>query len=551
MNSVEYVAQILKQEGAEWMSCYPSNPLIEAVAKEGIRPVAFRHERGAVMAADGYSRLSDRKRFGIVAVQSQAGAENAVGGLAQANADNVPILALPGGNPLDMFFVRPNTVAARTWAPVLKRAEVITRPDQTGNVMRRAFHALRSGRPGPVLVEMPADVCMAPIPDGAAPFVSPSPALYAPASGAVREAAPQLVGAKTPLIWAGAGVMAADATAELRTLAELLDVPVYTSMPGKSAFDERHPLSLGAGGSTTTGPARQWLDDCDVLFAIGTSLTATPYGQRFAREKFLIHSVIADEEINKDTVADIGLVGDAKLTLAAMIDAVRGLIGEAGRDTGVRPKVAAAQAAWRAKWQPYLASSDGPLSPYRVIHEMNQVLDGENSVVTHDAGAPRDQIVPFYTATTPHSYVGWGKTTHLGFSIPLMIGAKMAAPERMCVNLMGDGAFGMSGLDIETAARAGIPITTIVLNNGIMATYPGGFPTAREKYGVSHMQGDYAGLAQAMGAEGIRVGQAAEMAPALEQAKRLNADGKTVLIDVASRAEDSRAPARFATAASG
>ena len=245
-------------------------------------------------------------------------------------------------------------------------------------------------------------------------------------------------------------------------------------------------------------------------------------------------------------MADIGLVGDAKLALEAMIDAVKGLIGESGRDTGAKARVKAARDAWLARWQPYLTNDDGPLSPYRVIHEMNQVLDGETSVVTHDAGAPRDQIVPFYTATTPHSYVGWGKTTHLGFSIPLMIGAKMAAPERMCVNLMGDGAFGMSGLDIETSARAGIPITTIVLNNGIMATYPGGFPTAREQFGVSHMQGDYADLAKAMGAEGIHVAEAAEMAPALESAKRLNADGKTVLIDVKTRAENSRAPARFA-----
>jgi len=546
MNSIEYVASILKQEGVEWMSCYPSNPLIEAVAREGIRPVAFRHERGAVMAADGYSRMSDRRRFGVVAVQSQAGAENAVGGLAQANADNVPMLALPGGNPLDMFFVRPNTVAARIWEPVLKRVEVITRPDQTGNVMRRAFHALRSGRPGPVLVEMPADVCMAAMPEDAPGYVSPSPALYAPAAGAIADAARRLVDAKEALIWAGAGVMSADATQELRTLAELLDVPVYTSMPGKSAFDERHPLSVGAGGATAAGPARQWLDDCDVLFAVGTSLTATPYGQRFSRGKFLIHSVIAEDEVNKDTAADIALVGDAKLTLAALIDAVKGLIGEDGRDTGVQARVKQAKDAWLEQWLPYLANDDGPLSPYRVIHEMNRVLDGENSVVTHDAGAPRDQIVPFYVATSPHSYVGWGKTTHLGFSIPLMIGAKMAAPERMCVNLMGDGAFGMSGLDIETAARAGIPITTIVLNNGIMATYPGGFPTARERFGVSHMQGDYAALAMAMGAEGIHVREAAEMAPALQQAQRLNAEGKTVLIDVQSRAENSRAPARFA-----
>ena len=546
MNSIEYVASILKQEGVEWMSCYPSNPLIEAVAREGIRPVAFRHERGAVMAADGYSRLSDRKRFGVVAVQSQAGAENAVGGLAQANADNVPMLALPGGNPLDMFFVRPNTVAARIWEPVLKRVEVITRPDQTGNVMRRAFHALRSGRPGPVLVEMPADVCMAAMPENAPGYVSPSPALYAPAAGAIADAARRLVDAKEALIWAGAGVMSADATQELRALAELLDVPVYTTMPGKSAFDERHPLSVGAGGATAAGPARQWLDDCDVLFAVGTSLTATPYGQRFSRGKFLIHSVIAEDEVNKDTAADIALVGDARLTLVALIDAVKGLIGEGGRDTGVQARVKQTKDAWLEQWLPYLANDDGPLSPYRVIHEMNRVLDGENSVVTHDAGAPRDQIVPFYVATSPHSYVGWGKTTHLGFSIPLMIGAKMAAPERMCVNLMGDGAFGMSGLDIETSARAGIPITTIVLNNGIMATYPGGFPTARERFGVSHMQGDYAALAMAMGAEGIHVREAAEMAPALQQAQRLNAEGKTVLIDVQSRAENSRAPARFA-----
>ena len=112
---------------------------------------------------------------------------------------------------------------------------------------------------------------------------------------------------------------------------------------------------------------------------------------------------------------------------------------------------------------------------------------------------PRDSIVPFYTATTPHSYIGWGKTTHLGFGIPLMIGAKLAHPDKFCLNMMGDGAFGMSGLDIETSARAGIPITTVILNNGGMATYPGGFPVARERYGVSNMQGNYAQIAEGSG----------------------------------------------------
>ena len=145
---------------------------------------------------------------------------------------------------------------------------------------------------------------------------------------------------------------------------------------------------------------------------------------------------------------------------------------------------------------------------------------------------PRDSIVPFYTATTPHSYIGWGKTTHLGFGIPLMIGAKLAHPDKFCLNMMGDGAFGMSGLDIETSARAGIPITTVILNNGGMATYPGGFPVARERYGVSNMQGNYAQIAEGMGAVGTIVKKPGEMRPALQEAQRLNADGKTVLIDV-------------------
>ena len=180
-----------------------------------------------------------------------------------------------------------------------------------------------------------------------------------------------------------------------------------------------------------------------------------------------------------------------------------------------------------------------------MIQALNDTLDLENSIVTHDAGAPRDSIVPFYQATVPHSYVGWGKTTHLGFGIPLMIGAKMAQPGKFCLNLMGDGAFGMSGTDIETAARSGAAITTLLLNNSAMATYSG--PTrgtigeeARNEYGVSTMHGNYAQIAEGMGAVGIRVTKAAEVAPALEQAKKLNAEGRTVLVEVMANVEERR-----------
>ncbi len=545
MRGDEYIAKILKQEGISWLSCFPSNPMIEAMAKEGVRPIAFRHERGAVMAADGFSRVSDGKAFGVVAMQSQAGAENSAGGLAQANADNVPILVLPGGNPLNMLFVRPNYSAVSSWANVTRHAEFITGPEETGNVMRRAFHRLRSSAPGPVVVELPPDVVSREVPDNALNYHSPRRVTGAPSPGDIADAARALVDAKNPLIWAGRGVLAAGATEALQALAELLDAPVYTSLPGKSAMDERHPLSVGSGGMTTTGPARRWLKESDLIFAVGSSLTTTPYGQRIAPGKFLIHSVNDVNEINKDTSCHIGLVGDAKVTLALMMDAVKGLIGEEGRKTGVAEKILEEKEAWLAAWMPYLTSDSEPISPYRVIWELHRNLEKENCIVTHDAGAPRDQMAPFYTATTPHSYVGWGKTTHLGASIPLMIGAKKAMPERMCVAFMGDAAFGMSGLDLETAVRAELPITVVLLNNGIMATYPGGTPTAREQFGVTRMTGDYAQIAMGLGAEGLRISKPAELPAAINLARELNKAGKTVLLDVKTRNEDSRAPNRF------
>ena len=305
-------------------------------------------------------------------------------------------------------------------------------------------------------------------------------------------------------------------------------------------MDERHPLSLGAGSGLTTMAAGKWLSECDLILALGSSLTRTFYGQPVrSNNKVLIQNTDNPDDINKDESVHIGLLGDTRLTIQALIEEVRNQVGDNGIGDAqkTQSEIAETKTTWLNEWSALLDSDEEPLNTYRVINEINKNLDLENSIVTHDAGAPRDSIVPFYNATTPHSYVGWGKTTHLGFGIPLMIGAKMANPDRFCLNLMGDGAFGMSGTDIETAARSGFAITTVLLNNGGMATYPGGFPTAREKYGVSHMIGDYAKIAEGMGAVGITVEKVTEMAPALQDAQRLNADGQTVLIDVHSNME--------------
>ena len=538
MNVNDAVARVLKTEGVEWVACFPSNNLIESVAKEGIRTIMFRQERGALMAADGYSRMKDRRKFGVAITQGGPGSENSHGGIAQAFSDNVPILYLAGGPALGQYAVRPNFSPARSYQSVSTHAEVITAPGQVAAVMRRAFHRLRNGRPGPVIVEIPADVSDQEVPESALNYQPPKRLLQSPSKGDVADAARLLLNAKKPVIWSGMGVLFSSATAELRELAELTQVPVYTTTPGKSSFDERHPLSLGAGSGATSLPARKWLQESDVLFAVGSSMTRTSYGQPVPDGKVLIQNVESIEDINKDFSIDVGLPGDARLTLQAVIDEVKAQIGAGGRPAnGVAEEIAEVRKGWLAEWTPLLETDEVPIGTYRVINELERTLDRENSVVTHDAGAPRDSIIPFYTATTPHSYIGWGKTTHLGYGIPLMIGAKLADPNRFCLNFMGDGAFGMSGLDIETSVRSGTPITTIVLNNGGMATYPGGYPAANELFGLTRMGGDYAKIAEGMGAVGITVTQPSDVAPALVRAQQLNREGRTVLLDIHTNME--------------
>ena len=545
MNGTEFIAKILKAEGIDSVTCFPSNPLIEAVAKEGIRPISFRNERGAVMAADGFSRISQRKKFGVAIVQSQAGAENAMGGIAQAYADNIPILLMPGGISLSQLGVKPNFSALQNYQGWVKQVETVLSPNEVGNVMRRSFNALRNGPPGPVVVEMTSDVCSLEIPKDSENYCSPRSAKIIPSQNDIRDAVKYLMKAKKPLIWAGGGVLMSGASKELNKLVELTGIPVFCTMQGKSAFDERHPLSLGAGCGTTTLAAHNWLKNSDVVLVLGSSLTRTPYGQVLSSEKTLLHNTIDPEDLNKDESAMVGLVGDTKLTLLALIEEFKteGFKKDNGEVTQIKKEINALKKKWMQDWNPILNSGEIPLNYYRIINEIYKNIDPENSIVTHDAGAPRDCMVPFYNATLPNSYIGWGKTTHLGFGIPLMIGAKMAHPDKFCLNLMGDGAFGMSGLDLETSVRAELPITTVLLNNGAMSTYEGTSligPVSKKEYGVSSMKGDYAKIAKGLGAEGIRVEKPNELEMALKNAQQLNKDGKTVLIDVISNIESRR-----------
>jgi len=540
MNGYGAISKILKKEGVEWIACFPNNPLIEAVAKEGIRPIMFRQERGGIMAADGYSRTMMGEKFGVFACQGGPGAENSYGGIAQAFADSVPIMFIPDGIPLYNSDVSPSFISSKNFIDITKWSKSINDSDRIVPLMKRAFHSLKNGRPSPVLLEMHRDHMTQDV-NNIEDYKSPNQSKFFPTDDFIDSAVKLLINSKNPIIWSGQGVLYSSATEELKELSSLLSLPVITTMPGKSSFDERNPLSLGSANRTAPKTVWKYLGISDTVFAIGSSLTITNYGITIPNGKKIIHSTNNYEDINKDYDVEIPLLGDSKLVLQKMIECIKSnykdhISSDEQRET-IKEEIKKVKDEWNKEWDNLLNSNMNPINPYRIVNEINKNIDHENTIVTHDAGHPRDQMMPFITATNPGSYIGWGKSTHLGYGIPLMIGAKIAKPEKFCINFMGDGAFGMSGLDIETSQRSGSPITTIVMNNGTMGGYPQNYPQSIEKFQTIKMTGNYAKIAEGMGAKGISVDNPNEIKKAILDARKFNDDGFSVLIDIKTQPE--------------
>jgi len=540
MNGYNVISKILKKEGVDWIACFPNNPLIEAVAKEGIRPIMFRQERGGIMAADGYSRTMMGEKFGVFACQGGPGAENSYGGIAQAFSDSVPIMFLPDGIPLINSDVSPSFISSKNFKDITKWSQSINDSNRIVSLMKRAFHSLKNERPSPVLLEMHRDHMTQEI-SNLDDYNSPKQIKVSPTDDLIESSVKLLISSKNPIIWSGQGVLYSSATKELKELSELLSLPVITTMPGKSSYDERNPLSLGSANRTAPKGVWKYLGDSDTVFAIGSSLTITNYGITIPEGKRIIHSTNNSDDINKDYDVEIPLLGDSKLVLQKMIDCIKSNykenIASIEKKESTIDKIKKLKEEWFSEWSTLLNSEMNPINPYRLVNEINKNIDHENTIVTHDAGHPRDQMMPFITATNPGSYIGWGKSTHLGYGIPLMIGAKIAQPNKFCINFMGDGAFGMSGLDIETSQRSGNPITTVVMNNGTMGGYPQNYPQSIEKFQTIKMTGDYAKIAEGMGAKGISVENPNEIKKAILDARKFNNEGFSVLIDAKTQPE--------------
>ena len=539
MQVMDVMAEIMKREGIKTLFCFPTTPVIEAAVAAGIRPVICRQERVGVDMAAGFARTSNGKPAAAFAMQYGPGAENAFPGIASAFSDSAPILLLPLGHPRDIAHTFPMFNSTRTFASVTKSVEPITQPGDVVPVMRRAFSALKNGRMGPVMVEIPTDVVTSELGDKPIDYTPVRTTRSAGDARDIEDAARILVEARSPMIFAGQGVLYAEASAELVKLADLLQAPVMTSTDGKSAFPEDHPLALGSGGIVYTGHGRHFLHASDVVLGIGASLTrhniTTPI---FPESKRIIHVTNDARDLNKHYAAEVGILGDAKLVLAQLIETVRDRLKSKPRSPGaVAQEIARLSEAWMAKWAPKLTSNERPMTPYRVISEFTRVIDPKDAIVTHDSGSPRDQVLPFYKATRPRSYMGWGKSHQLGTGLGLTIGAKLAAPDKFCVNFMGDAAFGMTGLDFESAVRSGIPICTIVLNNSTMAIEIPHMKLSHERHNARDLGGNYANLARELGGWSERVDDPAKVADAILRAKRETENGRACLLEFITSAE--------------
>jgi acetolactate synthase-1/2/3 large subunit len=527
------LARILKAEGVPWVSCFPTNHVNNALGEEGVRILMMGEERFAVSVADAFSRVTCGRQIGVCTVMSNlnaAGIQMAYGAIAQAWEDSSPVLVITegvsqGASRHTHFDIAEALRPVTKWVGKIDRAELV--PDY----MRRAFTLLRSGRPGPVLIIIPRD--LGEYDDEKYPYTPVKGWRSGPDPDDVKAAVTALLAAKDPLIYAGEGVYYADATAELLQFAELVQAPVLTTLKAKGAFPENHPLSVGVRGSH----AAHFLNKCDVLFSIGSSLFPNRFSHAVPapEKKTIVQCTVDLLDINRSFETKHAVIGDAKLSLQALIAEVSKQSGGGRKIPAVVEEIRSKKHEFQAKFSGPMESNEKPINPYRVIGDLMKVLDPKRSFVTADSGNTRDQTSTVYEAQIPRGHLGWGNVSTLGFSLAGAIGAKLAYPDRQCVNITGDaGVCYMMG-DFEACARHGIGITTLHINNGGYSGYgPGFWGKGHDPYTwqvSDHTAACMSDMARALGMHAEQIKEPAEIIPALKRALEANAKGKPAYLE--------------------
>ncbi|MFB6078918.1 MAG: biosynthetic-type acetolactate synthase large subunit [Halarchaeum sp.] len=501
-------------------------PVYDALYASDIHHVTMAHEQGAAHAADAYGAVTGDP--GVCLATSGPGATNLVTGIADADMDSEPVLALTGQVATDMVgndaFQEADTTGITR--PVTKASYFASDPDTVGDTVGEAFELARQGRQGPTLVDLPKDVSNAEDVAEPGPATGPETQVVPDEADpeAVSEAAHALANAEKPVILAGGGVIKGEATAELRRFAIEHEIPVVTTMPGVGAFDETHDLAMEMAGMHGTGYANMAITHCDVMLAVGTRFDDRLTGgvDTFAPEAEIIHVDIDPSEISKNIHADYPLVGDASRVLRQLEDAVpRTPDADGWRDQCLH---------WKEEYpMDYDAPEDEPLKPQFVVEAFDEATP-EDTIVTTGVGQHQMWAVQYWTFTQPRTWISSHGLGTMGYGLPAAIGAKVAAPDQEVVCFDGDGSFLMTMQGLAVAVRENLDITVCVLNNeavGMVRQWQDAFFEGRRMASEYPWAPDFATLAEAFGAQGLTLSEYDDVADTVAAAR--DYDGPSVI----------------------
>ncbi len=507
---------------------------LDALGKSRIRFISTRHEQVAAHAADGYARASGKP--GVLLTHLGPGLTNAATGVANAALDSIPMVVIAGDVPSHYFGRHPHQEINlhmdgdqfEVYRPFCKRIYRVDRPADLPRIVERAFHLSQSGRPGPVLVDVPMDIFSADLPVDAfqkmpAPVARPAidPAAAAQIVSALAEA-------KHPVIYAGGGVLSSGATAELAALAEALEVPVAHTLMGKGCMHEAHPLLLGMTGFWGTPIANEMCRTADLILAVGTRLAEASSSSWDPRFTFaippgrLMHIDIDPAEIGRNFPTELGVVADAKLALGSLAEAARGTQHRGRGD--VRGRISRGRQEFAGNWAHQRGSDQFPMRPERILAELRAAVPEDGFIVT-DVGWNKNGVGQQFPITVPGTFITPSGLATMGFGPAAVLGVKMAQPHRAAVALIGDGAFGSNPSVVATAMEANLPVVWVVMDNSAFGTIAGlekmhygwSFGCLFERNGETYTV-DYAAIARGFGARGVAVTSAAELGPALREA---------------------------------
>ena len=543
MNVADRIGQILVAEGVRLAAGITGQSVgYVADALAGAPEVKLcytRQERVAVDICDGYGRLTGVP--GVAFADAGPAVANAMGGIVNSFGDSTPHIFIAGAN--DRFELARHYTKELAihdvFRSVTKWTEAILDPSQVDDVLRRAFVRLRTERPGPIMLAVPYDASQMDADDRA----------YRPVGERIRSggdprdverAVQALAAAERPYVYVGAGVLYAEATPELVELAELLSLPVATTLNGKSAFPEDHALSLGIGGFSratySSLHATRAAEQADVVLTVGCGFKQHATIAPMAGGITHIQVDVDATELHKEGRADIGILGDAKLVLRQMVEAARAGLPKSrlAPRADVLERVERGRQEWLTFSRPFLTSAERPINPFRVTWELMQATEPARTIVLHDAGSVRGSTCQHYVATTPRGFLGFGVESAMGWSLGAAIGAKVAAPDKLVVAVMGDEAFAETGLDLETAVRSDVPILVVMKNNKAFPSTDSGI--SPKLSGVRYRDaGNYCALAEALGAKATRVEDPEALRGALTDAIACVQDGRPALVEVITR----------------